>query len=430
MNYQVNLNPLKPYKRSVSIIGIGATPFMVTKDNPETNGLGEGELFGYAAIEAMKDAGITARDVDFFMHAEAGPKWMSGAETPAMHVANWFGMKGKPNLHHSEACCTGYVALEIACAYVASGMYDIVLTGGCDMAESQATMDKPSHMRRSADENDFQGALLSIYPKDYTLAGNAAANMSAEAWLDEYVHENGLEDRVDDLMCTMAKNSRRAASLNPLSRNHDDFDQVAQQFRMKDADEFLRSKFNPRLGQYLRVANFEQRADGAAALIICPTEMAWKYTDHPVEVLGIGHSCLEGGTPLLEKQATIAAYEQVKALTGLTGRDMDLFMVNDFIMPSQLLAAEACEYLPRNEGWKYFMEGRTNFDGDRPVQTNGGRCHYGHASGTSGLHDAYEAIMQMRGKIGPTQVQHPVKHAMLRGFGGGQNLTCAILKYL
>ena len=109
---------------------------------------------------------------------------------------------------------------------------------------------------------------------------------------------------------------------------------------------------------------------------------------------------------------------------------MDLFMVNDFIMPSQLLAAEACEYLPRNEGWKYFMDGRTNFDGERPIQTNGGRCNYGHASGTSGLHDAYEAIMQMRGKMGPTQVKHPVKHAMLRGFGGGRNLTCAILKYL
>ena len=35
----------------------------------------------------------------------------------------------------------------------------------------------------------------------------------------------------------------------------------------------------------------------------------------------------------------------------------------------------------------------------------------------------------MRGEMGPTQVKHPVKHAMLRGFGGGQNLTCTILKY-
>jgi len=49
-------------------------------------------------------------------------------------------------------------------------------------------------------------------------------------------------------------------------------------------------------------------------------------------------------------------------------------MTNDFIMSSQLLSAEACEYVPKGEGWKYFLEGRTNFDGDRPVNTNGGRA--------------------------------------------------------
>ena len=69
-----------------------------------------------------------------------------------------------------------------------------------------------------------------------------------------------------------------------------------------------------------------------------------------------------------------------------------------------------------------------SFDGDRPVQTNGGRCQYGHAHGTSGMHDYYEVVKQMRGEMGPTQVRKPVKYAMVRGYGGGQNVTCAILK--
>jgi acetyl-CoA C-acetyltransferase len=146
-------------------------------------------------------------------------------------------------------------------------------------------------------------------------------------------------------------------------------------------------------------------------------------------VLGIGHSCLEIGTATLEKYATEAAYKQVSELTGLTGADMDLFMANDFMMQSQFLAAEACEYIPKGEGWKYTLDGRTAFDGDRPINTNGGRCQFGHAHGTSGLIDHYEAVKQMRGEMGPTQVKKPVKYAMMRGFGGGQNLTCAILKY-
>ena len=46
------------YSRSVSIIGVGCTPFMYTVDNPETDGLTEGEMFGYAALKAMEDAGL------------------------------------------------------------------------------------------------------------------------------------------------------------------------------------------------------------------------------------------------------------------------------------------------------------------------------------------------------------------------------------
>lgn len=429
MSYQVNINPLKPYSRSVSIIGVGATPFMHILENPDYEGMHEGELFGYAAIEAMKDAGITAKDVDFFVHAQAGPGWQSNFGTPGMHVANWFGMKGKGNCHHSEACCTGYVALEQAVSLVASGAYDIVLSGACDTSFSIAIPDKPAHMRTKGSDANFHNVLLSIYPKDYTLQTYAASELAAESWLDQYIRENGLSDEtVDNVLIEMAKNSRRAAALNPLSLSRETYDDLAHIFKMPDADTFLRSKFNPKLGRYLRACNMEQGCDGAAAVIVCPTEMAYKYTDKPIEVLGIGHSCLEGGTPRLEKYATEAAYNQVKELTGLTGKDMDLFLTNDFIMTSQFLSAEACEYLPEGEGWKYTLEGRTAYDGDRPINSNGGRCQYGHAHGTSGLHDLYEAVKQMRGEMGPTQIQKKVNYAMLRGYGGGQNLTCAILK--
>ena len=52
------MNKLGKYSRSVSIIGVGCTPFMYTVDNEETNGLTEGEMFGYAALKAMEDASL------------------------------------------------------------------------------------------------------------------------------------------------------------------------------------------------------------------------------------------------------------------------------------------------------------------------------------------------------------------------------------
>ena len=133
MSFNDNVPKLKPYSRSVSIIGVGATPFVRVLDDPAVDGLCEPELFGYAARDAMKDAGIDGSDVEFYIHGQAGPGWTSNYATPNMHVANWIGMKAKGSYHHSEACATGYVALETAVQLVASGQYDMVLSGCIEM---------------------------------------------------------------------------------------------------------------------------------------------------------------------------------------------------------------------------------------------------------------------------------------------------------
>ncbi len=57
----MNQTKLNKYARSVSIIGVGCTPFMYTVDNPDTYGLTEGEMFGYAALKAMEDAGVSPK---------------------------------------------------------------------------------------------------------------------------------------------------------------------------------------------------------------------------------------------------------------------------------------------------------------------------------------------------------------------------------
>ena len=57
---------LNKYARSVSIIGVGCTPFMYTVDKEETNGLTEGELFGYAALGGAGHVlgyGVTKRNL-------------------------------------------------------------------------------------------------------------------------------------------------------------------------------------------------------------------------------------------------------------------------------------------------------------------------------------------------------------------------------
>lgn len=44
MSFSDNMPKLKPYSRSVSIVGIGVTPFVRAIDDPRYNGITEGEM--------------------------------------------------------------------------------------------------------------------------------------------------------------------------------------------------------------------------------------------------------------------------------------------------------------------------------------------------------------------------------------------------
>ena len=168
---------IHPYARSVSIIGVGCTPFMYTVDKPETNGLTEGELFGYAALKAMEDAGVNPRDVDFYFHGEASPLNGSNYLTPNVQIANWFGMKGKGSIHHSEACCTGYLAIEQAVNAVASGKYNCVLTGCVEFGDSTPSpadsVESPKHpyKRDKMTMDKFLKTTAWLYDRCYPAAG-------------------------------------------------------------------------------------------------------------------------------------------------------------------------------------------------------------------------------------------------------------------
>jgi len=420
---------LGQYSRGVSIIGVGCTPFMETLANPETAGLCHAELFGSAALEAMEDAGVEAKDIGTYYHGEATPFVFSNAMTPNMHVAEWFGMRGKPSAHHSEACCSGYIALDLAVNAVASGKHDIVLTGCVEMALSKPVLNKPAHMRTVWDLSDFFDTLQTVYDKAYTRAlgvGPMYALDDAAAW---YCREYGLTDQqMDDTLNALAINLRRGAVRNPLAFHKKEYKDIAKEAGFDDVMEFMRSPNNPKLTEYLRGSGFEQKAEGAACVIVCPTEMAKKFKQQPIEVLGIGAAAIEGGHPHLEMIGTAEAARQAYELTGVKPAEIDLLMANDFFITSDLLAGEVTGYLPKGEGWRYILDGRTAFDGDKPINPNGGRTSFGHAFAASGMADTCEAVRQMRGLSGAGQVKKLPNTTMLRGFGGGQNLIATILR--
>ncbi len=423
---------LGEYGRSVSIIGVGATPFMRAYDDPATQGFTEGELFAWAAIDAMEDAGIDASDIDYYFHGQSGAVLFSDYGTPAVQVGDWIGMRGKGAAHHNEACCSGYVALDMAVNMVASGKYDIVLSGAVEMGSSMYIPGKPAHLRKSLGS----GGLFSVGSGPARLIDRAYARylgadslqVTMDLVCEKYCRTYGISyEQMDDVLNALSLHSRRAAAKTERALLRTEFAQLAAEAGFASAEEYMKSDYNPKISRYLRVSGFEATCDAAAALIVCPTEMAKQFRQQPIEVLGIGMSSMNAGMIDNEERATREAIRQVYEKTGVKPADLDLLMVNDFAIPSQILAAELSGYVPAGQAWKYAMEGRMAYDGDRPMNTNGGRTN-GHAWAASGLQDHFEAVMQMRGKCGERQLKKVPTTTMLRGFGGTQNVTAAILR--
>ena len=428
----MNQTKINPYKRSVSIIGVGCTPFMYTVDREETNGLTEGEMFGYAALKAMEDAGVSPKDVDFYFHGEASPLNGSNYLTPNIQVANWFGMKGKASIHHSEACCTGYYAIEEAVNAVASGKYNCVLSGCVEFGDALAVPNHP-YKREKMTMEKFLQTTAWLYERGYTRSFMAGQELIYDDAAEWYKRTRGLTDEeMDDTLNHMCINNRKNASVNPLAIVRKTYEEEAKEQGFDDVMEYMRSPYNPKMGDFLRAGGLEIKCDGAAAVIVCATEMVDKYMGNkshkPIEVLGVGCAACEAITPHFEVTATEEAVRQVYEVTGVKPEEIDIFYSNDFIITSHLISAEIAGYLPYGEGWKYICEGRTAYDGDKPINTNGGRTAFGHAHAASGLADLYEAVHQMRGEAGEGQVKKIPKTAMLRGYGGAQNICTYIIR--
>ena len=435
----MNRTTLGKYQRSVSIIGVGCTPFMYTVDNPETNGLTEGELFGYAALKAMEDAGVNPQDVDFYFHGQASPLNGSNYLTPNIQIGNWFGMKVKGSIHHSEACCTGYLAIEQAVNAVASGKYNCVLTGCVEFGDSipapATSVEAPKHpyKREKMTMDKFLATTSWLYDRAYARSLMAPMELIYDDAAEDYVRTRGITaQEMDDTLNWMAINNRRNAAKNPLALERTEFADIAKEKGFDNVMDYMRSPYNPKMGDFLRMEGVERKCDGAAAAIVCATEMipeiAKNLKHRPIEVLGVGSAACESTTPHFELRATEEAVRQVYEMTGVQPEELDLFFANDFIITSHLCAAEIAGYLPYGEGWKYICEGRTAYDGDKPINTNGGRTSFGHAHAASGMADVYEACMQMRGECGERQVKKLPKTTMLRGYGGAQNVAAVLLR--
>ena len=371
--------------RELAIIGIGIHPWGKFAEKSVH------QLNLEVAQMALKDANMEWKDVQALFAGQdpwAGIQGMLSGNVLAQDL----GLTGIPVTNNYNACATGGYALRAAHLYITSGLVDIALVVGGSISPKGAF---GTTKYDEFDETDLDSQRFRILGS----ANFTGFAMAAQRRMQQY----GMTE--DDLAMQKVKASK-FGSLNPNARYH----------KVYTKEEVLNS---PMVAYPLHLYSVCATSDGAAAMVVCSTDVARKYTTKPIIVAGIGASNPQypvpgmGGfgsdfsevPPPTENDAgiksTYKAYEQA----GIGPEDLDVASVYDLTGAMELQWYEDIGLCKEGEAEKLLREGATSMGGRIPVCTDGGCTSSGECIPAQALAETHEIVLQLRGDAGSRQVE-------------------------
>jgi len=132
---------------------------------------------------------------------------------------------------------------------------------------------------------------------------------------------------------------------------------------------------------------------------------------------------------LLTLKAAKIAAEKAYKMAHVEPKDIDFFEVHDAFTIMAALSLEALGVAEKGKGAMLAKEGQIAIDGDYPIQTMGGLKARGHPVGATGVYQAVEATLQLRGEA-PNGIQVPdAEVGLTQNIGGtGSNITVTIFR--
>jgi len=382
----------------------------------------------------MEDAGVNPQEIDKLVVGRVcTTDGNSDCIAPHFGFLEWVGMRGKPSVHHSEACATPFNILNEAILDVASGRYDISMCVDSDSARHITAPDQPSCY--TYPKSEYKALFGREAP-----TGESCQDTSFNRWIGgafstldsvgrQYIRTAGITaEELDDALNGQTITARQHGKMNPKAYVHETWEEIAAKRGFDNPMDYLKSKYNPKISEYLRPSTFALLSEGAAAIIVCATEIADKFRQKPIEIVNYAQFDVGQNTPAGTSVMNLGLAEKLYAVSGYKPEDIEYFQTTDGTMTDTLDSAEAFGYLPKGEGWKYMRDGKTRFDGEKPMCTDGGHQCYGHAFGATGLATVGECVMQMRGTAGARQIPKPPKVSAMRGWGAGQSVSGYIFR--
>ncbi len=379
--------------RGVSIIGIGSTPFGVLKGETLQS------MASKACDEAVKDAGIDREQIEAFYLGNYISGMIDGQETIAPLVANSLGLRGEiPSTKVEGACSSSSIALRQGYLLVAAGVYDIVLVAGVEKMTAASTEKITMSLSASLD-HETEGLSGLTFPGFWALMAR------------RHMYQFGTT--IEQIGMVSVKNHNNSV-VNPRAR-----------FRNPVT---LEKVLNSRLiADPLKLYDCCPTSDGAAAVVICASEMAKEYNDKAVEIVGsaqtTGSCTLYGMSERTSLPATIIAAKQAYDMAGLKPGDIDVVELHDCFSIAEIADSEDLGLFEKGTGGRAVESGITRMDGRLPINPSGGLLSKGHPVGATGMGQIYEIVKQLRGEH-----ENQVKGAEigLTHNAGGTGAVCTV----
>ena len=186
---------------------------------------------------------------------------------------------------------------------------------------------------------------------------------------------------------------------------------------------------NPVVADILRLHDCSLVSDGAAALVIVPTNEAKAISKRVVEIAGIGSKTermAENVRPnMYELEAGKLAVKQSFQEAGITIKNVDLAEVHDCFTINQILSTEALGLSKDGRAGYDYMEGKYSRDDVCPINLSGGLKSKGHPVGATGASMHALIYKQLVGEpIGVARTKGQPEIGVAYNVGGSAVTNC------
>lgn len=369
--------------KGVHVSGIGLTTFGSHSDVPVV------ELGVEAATAALADAGVGYDAVGEVFAAS-----MLSPPQSALKVAHRLGRTGVPVTALESASAGGLVALRHAAWAVASGRCEIALAVGY---EKTTALEPGGVVPKATGPWDR-------YPPQLHYA------IEASRWL----HDRGCGPEV---IAAIAAKDYNQARLNPGAARQSDHEVTVEEVLA------ARVVATPLTRMMCHAA-----VDGAAAIVVTRERLAASVVLAAIEQTSrpLDPAWPEVGPVVGPPSQTTATGRLAFADAGLAAADVDVVSLHDMCASEEITSLVALGLATDDEIVDLATAGELAHTGRLPTNTDGGCIARGHPIGATGLAQAAEIVVQLRGTAGERQVADP-SVGLVQAAGGGGSCAVAIL---